>query len=58
MTVVCLDLDDVFVRRDLYQGKYAPDLDKQREFQLEMTGIQTWSDGVIKEGLDALREEL
>ena len=48
----------MFVRRDLYQGKYAPDLDKQREFQLEMTGIQTWGDGLIKEGLDSIREEL
>ena len=48
----------MFVRRDLYQGKYAPDLDKQREFQLEMSGIQTLGDGVIKEGLDPIREEL
>ena len=34
----CLGLDFVFVRRDLLDGKYSPDLDKQAEFEVEMYG--------------------
>ena len=30
-----LDLDDVFVRKDLYEGKYKPDLEKLKDFQYE-----------------------
>ena len=26
-------VDDVFVRRDLYEGKYAPDLEQQRKME-------------------------
>ena len=26
-------VDDVFVRQDLYEGKYAPDLEQQRKME-------------------------
>ena len=35
-------LDDVFVRQDLFEGKYAPDLQEQKLFELEMDGNQRW----------------
>ena len=54
MIVVCLDLDDVFVRRDLYEGKYAPDLEKQAEFEIEMNGNQPWYGAVVD---DAIKTE-
>ena len=45
------ELDDVFVRRDLFEGKYAPDLEQQRLFELETNGNQRWdSPGVTGQG--------
>ena len=38
-------LDDVFVRQDLFEGKYAPDLQEQKLFELEMNGNQRWDVG-------------
>lgn len=38
-----VEIDDVFVRKDLYEGKYKPDLEKEAEFQRLMgdsCGIQ------------------
>ena len=32
----------MFVRRDLFEGKYAPDLEKQKQFELETNGNQRW----------------
>ena len=51
----------MFVRRDLYEGKYAPDLEKQRQFEEEMNGNRAWDDGVLEEELKAVahnKEEL
>ena len=30
---IIFPVDDVFVRQDLYEGKYAPDLDQQRKME-------------------------
>ena len=30
------EIDDVFVRKDLYEGKYKPDLEKEAEFNQMM----------------------
>ena len=51
-------LDDVFVRRDLYEGKYAPDLEQQRLFELEMNGNQRWDGGIEKPLMENVKEEL
>ena len=41
----------MFVRRDLFEGKYAPDLEQQRLFELETNGNQRWdSPGVTGQG--------
>ena len=45
-------LDDVFVRRDLFEGKYAPDLEQQRLFELETNGNQRWDVGSVKQQLN------
>ena len=61
LVIFSLALDDVFVRRDLYEGKYAPDLEKQRQFEEEMNGNRAWDDGVLVEDLKAVahnKEEL
>ena len=50
-------LDDVFVRRDLYEGKYAPDLEKQKQFELQTNGNQRWNSGIRPE-LDNVKLEL
>ena len=34
----------MFVRRDLYEGKYSPDTEKQKEFERETLGNLDWSD--------------
>ena len=47
-------LDDVFVRRDLFEGKYAPDLEQQRLFELETNGNQRWD----REVLENVKDEL
>lgn len=51
----------MFVRRDLYEGIYSPDLEKQIQFEEEMNGNRAWDDGVLEEDLQALthnKEEL
>ena len=60
-----LGLDDVFVRRDLYEGKYAPDLEKQRIFELEWNGNKQWNvEGIVEElndmkpDINTIKEEL
>ena len=30
---IIFSVDDVFVRQDLYEGKYAPDLEQQRKME-------------------------
>ena len=50
-------LDDVFVRRDLFEGKYAPDLEKQKLFELETNGNKRWNAGIQPE-LDNVKLEL
>ena len=52
------ELDDVFVRRDLFEGKYAPDLEQQRLFELETNGNQRWDREVIKEELNDLKPDI
>ena len=42
-------LDDVFVRRDLFEGKYAPDMEQQRLFELETNGNRRWDVGIERE---------
>ena len=32
----------MFVRKDLFEGKYAPDMEQQRLFELETNGNQRW----------------
>ena len=56
--VVVPELDDVFVRRDLFEGKYAPDLEQQRLFELEMSGNQQLDVQPLKEELSGLQAEL
>ena len=52
-------LDDVFVRQDLFEGKYAPDLEQQRLFELETNGNQRWDVGTdLKSGTANIKEEL
>ena len=33
ITPFIFPVDDVFVRQDLYEGKYAPDLEQQRKME-------------------------
>ena len=57
-------LDDVFVRRDLFEGKYAPDLEQQRLWELETNGNRRWDFGVeeeltgVKSNIANVKEEL
>ena len=57
-------LDDVFVRQDLYDDKYAPDLEQQRLWELETNGNRRWDFGVeeeltgVKSGIANVKEEL
>ena len=57
-------LDDVFVRQDLYDGKYAPDLEQQRLWELETNGNRRWDFGMeetltgVKSGIANVKEEL
>ena len=44
----------MFVRRDLFEGKYAPDLEQQRLFELETNGNQRWD----REVLENVKDEL
>ena len=53
-----LGLDDVFVRRDLYEGKYAPDLEKQRIFELESNGNQLWNFEEVKQELHKIKPDI
>ena len=39
------------MRKDLYEGKYAPDLEKQKKFELEWNGNQQWDIERVKEEL-------
>ena len=50
-------LDDVFVRQDLFEGKYAPDLEKQKQFELETNGNQRW-DLRVRSQLEDVKDEL
>ena len=52
--ILVAGLDDVFVRRDLFEGKYAPDLEQQRLFKLETNGNQRWD----REVLENVKDEL
>ena len=45
------------MRRDLFEGKYAPDLEQQRLFELETNGNQAWDVGVNKEKLTDLKSD-
>ena len=45
----------MFVRRDLFEGKYAPDMEQQRLFELETNGNQQWDREIIKEELNDLK---
>ena len=47
--ILVAGLDDVFVRRDLFDGKYAPDLEKQKQFELETNGNRRWDAGIRPE---------
>ena len=47
----------MFVRRDLFEGKYAPDLEKQKQFELETNGNRRW-DAAIRPQLDNVKLEL
>ena len=52
-------LDDVFVRQDLFEGKYAPDLQEQKLFELEMNGNQRWDVGSqLKSDREDIKDEL
>ena len=55
--VLFAGLDDVFVRQDLFEGKYAPDLEQQKLFELETNGNQRWDDG-LRPQLDNVKVEL
>ena len=54
----------MFVRRDLFEGKYAPDLEQQRLWELETNGNRRWDFGVeetttgVKTGIANVKEEL
>ena len=58
--MVCVaGLDDVFVRQDLFEGKYAPDLQEQKLFELEMNGNQRWDVGShLKSDRENIKDEL
>ena len=43
------------MRRDLYQGKYAPDLERQKQFELEMEGNLPWNSEQRKNRLNAMK---
>ena len=51
-------MDDVFVRKDLYEGKYAPDLEKQRIFELESNGNQLWNFEEVKQELHKIKPDI
>ena len=36
LIVIIPEIDDVFIRKDLYEGKYKPDLRKEAEFYTMM----------------------
>ena len=55
---VIAGLDDVFVRRDLFEGKYAPDLEQQKLFELETGGNQRWDAGTVRDDLENVKVEL
>ena len=58
--MICVaGLDDVFVRQDLFEGKYAPDLQEQKLFELEMNGNQRWDVGSqLKSDREYIKDEL
>ena len=56
--VLVAGLDDVFVRQDLFEGKYAPDLQQQKLFELETNGNQRWDDDGLRPQLDNVKLEL
>ena len=41
----------------MFEGKYAPDLEKQKQFELETNGNQPWNRGLRPE-LDNVKDEL
>ena len=51
-------LDDVFVRKDLYEGRYAPDMEKQKLFELETNGNQAWYVGPRQEEFPNVKPSL
>ena len=58
LNIVFVELDDVFVRRDLYEGKYAPDLEQQRLWELEMNGNLRYDIAGLREGFQADLENI
>ena len=46
------------MRRDLFEGKYAPDLEKQKQFELETNGNQRWDSYGVREDLETGKDEL
>ena len=42
----------------MYEGKYAPDLEKQRTFELEWNGNKQWNFEEIKEELIDIKPDI
>ena len=48
----------MFVRKDSYEGRYAPDMEKQKLFELETNGNQAWYVGPRQEELPDVKPAL
>ena len=56
-TYVLFLVDDVFVRKDLYEGKYAPDMQAWRKFD-EIMKLPPLSEEEEKKRIEEITEKL
>ena len=56
-TYVLFLVDDVFVRKDLYEGKYAPDMQAWRKFD-EIMKLPLLSEEEEKKRIEEITEKL